>query len=102
VTTSSDNDFWGDVRTAVRTIIGETEGRTVVVNANAGIIMVRALPKELRAVEQYLKAMSLIVERQVMLEAKIIEVSLADQYATGINWAAFGRNPRFGVGVANP
>jgi MSHA biogenesis protein MshL len=64
--------------------------------------MVRALPKELRAVEQYLKAMSLIVERQVMLEAKIIEVSLADQYATGINWAVFGSNPRFGAGMINP
>jgi MSHA biogenesis protein MshL len=102
VTTSSDNDFWGDIRGAVRTIIGDGDGRSVVVNANAGVIMVRALPKELRAVEQYLKAMSLIVERQVMLEAKIIEVALTDQFATGINWAAFGRNPRFGIGTANP
>jgi MSHA biogenesis protein MshL len=102
VTTSSDHDFWPEIQTALRTIIGDGGGRSVVVNANAGVIMVRALPKELRAVEQYLKAMALIVERQVMLEAKIIEVSLADQYATGINWAAFGRSPRFGVGVATP
>ena len=44
------------------------------VNSQAGVILVRALPSELRNVEQYLKAMSLVVERQVMLEAKIIEV----------------------------
>ena len=31
-----------------------------------------------------------VVARQVMLEAKIIEVQLKDQFATGINWAAFG------------
>jgi MSHA biogenesis protein MshL len=102
VTTSSDHDFWAEIQTAVRTIIGDGGGRSVVVNANAGVIMVRALPKELRSVEQYLKAMALIVERQVMLEAKIIEVSLTDQFATGINWAAFGRNPRFAAGVATP
>ncbi len=104
VTTSSDNDFWGDVNAAIRTIIGTAADRSVVVNANSGIIMVRALPKELRSVEQYLKAMALMVERQVMLEAKIIEVSLADQFSSGINWSAFrtGPNSRFAGGVVSP
>ncbi|MES2562165.1 MAG: hypothetical protein V4637_05495, partial [Pseudomonadota bacterium] len=95
-------DFWADVQSTVRTLVGTEPGRSVVVNANAGVIMVRALPKELRVVEQYLKAMSLVVERQVMLEAKIIEVTLSDQFSSGINWAAFGTSPRFGVGVVNP
>jgi MSHA biogenesis protein MshL len=104
VTTTSDNDFWNDLTKGVQTIIGSGEGRSVVVNSNAGVIMVRAMPGELRSVDQYLKAMSIVVERQVMLEAKIIEVSLSDQYATGINWAAFqtGPNSRFGAGVLNP
>jgi MSHA biogenesis protein MshL len=66
--------------------------------------MVRAMPKELRAVEQYLKATSLVVERQVMLEAKIIEVSLSDQFSTGINWAGFRTSPnsRLAGGVISP
>ncbi len=104
VTTSSDNDFWGDMQSAVRTIIGTEAGRTAIVNPNAGIVMVRAMPKELRAVEQYLKALALVVERQVMLEAKIIEVTLADQFSSGINWAGFrtGGNSRFAAGVVGP
>ncbi len=104
VTTSSDNDFWVDLSSAIRTIIGVDGGRGFVVNSNSGIIMVRAMPKEQRSVEQYLKAMSLVVERQVMLEAKIIEVTLNDQFSTGINWAAFrtGPNSRFGGGLINP
>ena len=104
VTTSSDNDFWVDIQAAIRTLIGTEEGRSAVVNSNAGVIMVRAMPKELRSVDQYLKAMSLVVERQVMLEAKIIEVSLTDQFSAGINWAAFrqGSNSRFGAGIVNP
>lgn len=89
VTTSLDNDFWGDLQTAIRTLVGSEGGRSAVVNANAGVVLVRAMPKELRAVEQYLKAMTGVVDRQVMLEAKILEVTLNDRYATGVNWAAF-------------
>ena len=104
VTTTSDNDFWPDVNAAIRSIVGNAESRSVVVNANSGVILVRALPKELRSVEQYLRAMSLVIERQVMLEAKIIEVRLSDQFATGINWAAFqtGAHSRLGGGLLQP
>ena len=104
VTTYSENDFWTDIQSAIRTIIGAEGGRSVVVNSNAGVIMVRAMPKELRSIDMYLKAMSIVVERQVMLEAKIIEVTLSDQFSTGINWAAFrtGPNSRFAGGVVNP
>jgi MSHA biogenesis protein MshL len=104
VTTTSNNDFWTEISDSITSIIGSEAGRSVVVNPTAGVILVRALPAELRSVEQYLKAMSLVVERQVMLEAKIIDVSLNDQFATGINWAAFstGPNSRFGGGVVTP
>jgi MSHA biogenesis protein MshL len=104
VTFSSDNDFWSDMQAAIRTIIGTQGGRSAIVNANSGVVMVHALPKELRAVEQYLKATAGVVERQVMLEAKIIEVTLSDQFASGVNWAAFrsGDNTRFAAGVVNP
>jgi MSHA biogenesis protein MshL len=40
-------------------------------------------------VQEYLAASKLQVERQVMLEAKIISVTLNDAYQTGINWSAF-------------
>ena len=66
ITTTSDNDFWTDIGNAIRTIIGADGGANVVVNAQAGVVLVRALPANLRAVEQYLKAMSLVVERQVL------------------------------------
>ena len=104
VTTTSNNDFWTEISDSVASIIGKEGGRSIVVNPTAGVIVVRALPSELRSVEQFLKAMSLVVERQVMLEAKIIEVTLSDQYASGINWAAFqtGGNSRFGGGVITP
>jgi len=89
VTTTSESNFWGDITKSLVAIVGTADGRSVIVNSLSGVIVARALPKELRSVEAFLKAMQLIVERQVVLEAKILEVSLNDSYEAGINWAAF-------------
>ena len=51
------------------------------------------MPDELRQVEQFLRASRLAVERQVMLEAKIVEVELRDGFQSGIDWSAL-RNGR--------
>jgi MSHA biogenesis protein MshL len=90
VQTTSDYDFWKDLSLALNSIVGNQEGRNVIVNAGSGVVLVKASPVELRSVVEYLKATQLMVERQVMLEAKIIEVSLNDSYQTGINWSTFG------------
>jgi MSHA biogenesis protein MshL len=67
------------------------DGRRFVMNQQSGVLMVRALPNELREVAGLLKALQGGVERQVMLEAKLIEVELNDGYQTGINWTAFDK-----------
>jgi MSHA biogenesis protein MshL len=104
IETSASNDIWSDILDAVRTIIGAEGGRNVIVNPQSGIVLVRALPAELREVAKFLSTMQGVVARQVMLEAKIIEVQLKDGFATGINWAAFrtGDNSRLATGVLSP
>ena len=87
VTTRIQNDFWAELRSSLVAIIGTGEGRNVVISPHSGVVVVRALPGELRGVEAYLRATRLAVERQVMLEAKIIDVELSDSYQSGINWA---------------
>ncbi len=94
----SQSDFWGEVTIALRALIGPGEGRSVVVSPQSGVIVVRAMPNELRNVEKYLKAMRLSVERQVMIEAKVVDVTLNEAYQAGINWAAFP-NSRVTAGV---
>ncbi len=103
IRTTSDYDFWKDLGSALNSIVGNQEGRNVIVNAASGVVLVKAMPGELRSVEEYLKATQLVVERQVMLEAKIIEVSLNDSYQTGINWSKFGGVAnRFTLGMMSP
>jgi MSHA biogenesis protein MshL len=77
-----------------------TSERSIVVTPHSGVIVVRATSQELRAVENYLRATRLAVERQVMLEAKIIEVTLSDAYQAGINWAILGKHLAVGQLVA--
>jgi MSHA biogenesis protein MshL len=86
------NDFWGDLRTALNTIVGTGAGRQVVLTPQAGVVLVRAFPQELRAVERFLRETRIVVERQVMLEAKVVEVTLNDGFQSGINWALFRTN----------
>lgn len=90
VNTRSESDFWTELDTALSMLIGEEEGRRVVINAHAGLIVVRALPGELRDVEDYLATLQDVVQRQVILEAKIVEVELNEGFRTGINWSALG------------
>ncbi|MET4026656.1 MSHA biogenesis protein MshL [Marinobacter sp. MBR-99] len=85
ISTDTESDFWRDIRQTVAMIVGN-DGQ-VVVNPGAGLVMVRAGADDLRMVEDYLHRTELIMQRQVVLEAKILEVTLNEGYQQGINWA---------------
>jgi MSHA biogenesis protein MshL len=89
VSMTSSADFWDELTKSLTAIVGNEKGRSVVISPMSGVIVVRAMPDELRNVSLYLKASQISIERQVILEAKIIEVSLTDSLQTGVNWASF-------------
>ncbi|GAA0856532.1 pilus (MSHA type) biogenesis protein MshL [Aliiglaciecola litoralis] len=86
ISTSTETDFWKDLQATLQSMVGTDEGRMVMVTPQAGLVTVRAMPTEIRSVRDYLKVSEEIVKRQVVLEARIIEVSLNDEYQQGINW----------------
>ena len=59
-------------------------------------MIVRAMPEELRVIEDYLERTQLAINRQVVLEAKIVNVVLSDGFQTGINWAKLQGSSTFG------
>lgn len=79
-------------------------GRSIVVSPQSGVIVIRAFPDELRNAEVFLQKLQNSIERQVIIEAKIIEVVLNDKHQSGINWAAFKVNPNSAIsaGVIAP
>ena len=98
ISTNTKTDYWAELTAAVKGMVGPGDGRSVITSPQAGIMAVRAMPDELRQVEKFLKAAQLSVERQVMLEAKIVEVELRDGYQSGIDWHAL-RNGGGATGV---
>lgn len=87
VRTRSESDYWGELESALRTIVGDAAGRSIVVSPQSSTVVVRALPSEMRDVQRYLEAVQGTVTRQVILEARILEVTLSDRFQSGINWA---------------
>jgi MSHA biogenesis protein MshL len=97
IETDSEAAFWEDLKQSLLAMVGSEDGRNVVVNAQNGVVVVRALPAELRTVEDVLRRMQNIAQRQVILEAKIIEVELRDGFQAGIDWAYLKETSRAGA-----
>jgi len=95
-------DFWGETTAALRALVGNGEGRAVIASPQTGTVAVRAMPEELRHVDAWLKATRVAVERQVMLEAKIVEVELREGYQSGIDWSRVGDRGAIGQTSVNP
>ncbi|MGO1793830.1 MAG: pilus (MSHA type) biogenesis protein MshL [Oceanisphaera sp.] len=109
ISTESTNDFWVDLESALSRLIGSKDDRVVVTNPQAGLVSVRANPSELALVDDFLSQAERQLKRQVILEARIVEVELNDGYEQGIDWqnlqAGSGANispPSRVTGSVNP
>ncbi|WP_043991673.1 pilus (MSHA type) biogenesis protein MshL [Vibrio sp. AND4] len=87
IETVTESDFWPMLQQAVANLIGSGKGQSVVVTPQAGVITVRAFPDEIREVREFLGVSQERMQRQVILEAKILEVTLSDGYQQGIDWS---------------
>ncbi|MEC8102513.1 MAG: pilus (MSHA type) biogenesis protein MshL [Pseudomonadota bacterium] len=87
VETLTGSEFWKDLRSTLTLMMASEEGASVVVDAHAGLVIARAMPTTLAQVQRYLEQAELTVQKQVLIEAKIVEVTLSDGYQSGINWS---------------
>ncbi|WP_335917453.1 pilus (MSHA type) biogenesis protein MshL [Shewanella chilikensis] len=87
ISSRTKTDFWGELQKTLESILGNSgDGRSVVVTPQAGLVTVRANPDELRQIRIFLSTAESHLQRQVILEAKILEVTLSDGYQQGIQW----------------
>lgn len=103
IETTSESDFWPSLEEAVSKLVGSGDGRSVVVTPQASLLTLRAYPDEIRQVREFLEMSQQRLHRQVILEAKILEVTLNDGYQQGISWenigAAIGSG---GISISRP
>jgi MSHA type pilus biogenesis protein MshL len=87
----------------------DANGRRLLINPQAGLIMVHAENSVIDEAGCFLEAVEGSVQRQVLIEAKIVEVTLSKDYQLGVNWSAIlnptssftGLLPNV-LGVTNP
>lgn len=88
IQTTSESDFWSELENTLRMIMkaSDKDNSKVVVSPQSGLVTVRGLPSDIQAVKDFIKRSEQNLLRQVILEAKIVEVALDDDYQQGINW----------------
>ena len=84
--TENESNFWKELKESLVAFVGTGEGRSVIVSPQAGLVTVRALPQEITAVKKFITATESHLHRQVIIEAKIMEVTLSDDFQQGIKW----------------
>lgn len=89
IDTDTRSDLWGELQKALVGLIGSGEGRVVVTNPQAGLVTIKAMPSELKAVREFLQTSEQHLKRQVILETKILEVKLSEGYEQGVQWDKF-------------
>jgi MSHA biogenesis protein MshL len=100
ITTSSKTDFWEELQQSLSAVADVTPaagnadelhnprtGTKVVINKQTGIVVVRANPSQMREVEKLISTTQGQIGRQVVIEAKILEIILDDKHQDGVNWA---------------
>ena len=97
-------NFWQELEVSLQQLLPRDASHSVVVNAQAGVIAVRGMPNELNDVAKFLAKIQSTVGRQVVLEAKIIEVDLNDDYQAGVNWSSLlsSGSQSYFVGQSSP
>jgi MSHA type pilus biogenesis protein MshL len=78
-------DLWGELEGTLTTFLSEN-GR-LVMSPTAGLVAVTDLPENVMQVARYLDLVQGSVQRQVMIEAQILEVTLDDTSRTGVDWS---------------
>ncbi len=84
------------VKTGIRALLSEKGA--LAVNKMASALMVTDFPRNLEMVEKFLQQVERAVSRQVIIEAKILEVTLNDRFQLGIDWRFLPQMANAGFG----
>src|SRR5690606_37864436 len=97
--------FWETLNANILALLGETTlsgnavSDRVILNAEAGMLSVKANSREHWMIEQFIDKALINARRQVLIEATIVEVTLNDQYQAGVDWQLFLANGATGFNV---
>jgi len=66
------------------------EAASVIINPETGTVSVRATSRQHEKVAEFISQVAGAASRQVLIEATVVEVTLNDNYQSGVDWSALG------------
>ncbi len=88
ISNSATHDFWARLSQDLTQLLEiDADSHHLIVNREAGLVSVRARQHRHNQVRRYLDKVQKSINRQVMIEATIVEVSLSNDYRSGVDWA---------------
>jgi len=109
VNLESNNAFWETLSSNIIEILDDNgdsqlsrnsdENSNVIVNKEAGLIMVRASYKKHREIQTFIDQVLNNSKRQVLIEATIAEIKLSDTYQTGVDWSVVAADGNSGLNI---
>ena len=92
VSTEDESDLWKEIEKGLQSL-KSTEG-SVIVHKSSNTVLVKDSPASLQRIAGYLNSVTGSVQRQVLIETQIIEVSLNDTFQAGIDWQTIQNLPQ--------
>ncbi len=86
ISTQTDTDYWAELEKTLLALTANERNTQIVISPQAGLVTVRGYPKDIRKIKDFLTKAEEHLQRQVLLEVKIMEVTLNDGYEQGIDW----------------
>jgi len=91
IITQTDANFWGELEQSLYALIAGNPEASIALNKQTGVIVARAKPMQLLEIEHFIDATQAQSQRQVILEAKFIEITLDDSHQDGVNWSSIAK-----------
>lgn len=88
----SEFKFWDKIQSEINHILSQgksTKVSDVLINQDAGMLTVTGTKKQLNRVDNYIKMMMKRLHKEILVEAKVIEVEYSDDQTTGVDWSNF-------------
>lgn len=98
LTQSSNNNFWTTLTTNLTALLSQigadaaTASGNIVANAESGVVSVRATASQHAQIAAFINSVETRSLYQVLIEATVVEVTLSDQFQSGVNWETLNRN----------
>ncbi len=89
----SEFKFWDNIKNEIETILNREgdsfNANKTIINQEAGIITVTGTKKQTSRVARYIEKVTQRLHKQILIDAKLIEVTYSNDQTTGIDWSKF-------------